>query len=360
MFSFFEKLFDTADFPPRWFCGTWTSAHGWLHIFGDLAIFGAYFAIPVLLSYFVLRHKDVPFPPIFWLFAAFILSCGIGHLVEATLFWQPWYRLSGLVKGFTAVVSWVTVLALIPLVPKALALPGLQGVNAELRRTADNLKRSNEELETFALTTTRDLKGPLHAVGQLAQLIVEESGTHLPDSSRKDLALMMQRVERMKKMLDCQLEYSRIGLAQHRVEPINTSNLVREIVEMLSLPAGFTVSVANLPTMKTRKAPLEQVFRQLIGNAVKHHNRSEGKVEVFANTTDSFVEFVVRDDGPGIAPEYHELVFKMFQALNPRDQLEGLGMGLAFVKKIVETQGGRVWVESSLGKGAAFHFTWTR
>lgn len=360
MFSFFEKLFDTSDFPPRWLCGKWSDGHGWLHIFGDLAIFGAYFAIPLLLIYFVLRHKDVPFPPIFWLFAAFILSCGIGHLVEATLFWHPWYRLSGLVKGFTAIVSWMTVVALIPLVPKALALPGLKVVNEELQRTAESLRRSNEELEVFALSTTRDLKGPLRAVDQLAQLITEDSGNQLPEAVRRDLALMRQRVERMQKMLDAQLEYSRIGLTQYRAETVDTANLVRGVVELMALPAGFTVSVGALPTLVTAKAPLEQVFRHLIGNAVKHHHRSTGKVEVSATIRDSFVEFVVADDGPGIAPEYHEMVFRMFQALNPRDQVEGLGVGLAFVKKIVESQGGTVVLKSTLGSGAAFHFVWPR
>src|SRR5438094_9255381 len=132
MLSFFTNLFDTADFPSRWSCGNWSEVHGWLHVLSDAAIFGAYFAIPVVLAYFVLRRKDVPFLPIFWLFALFILSCGIGHAVEATIFWQPWYRLSGLVKLITAIASWTTVLALVPIVPRALALPGLALVNDQL------------------------------------------------------------------------------------------------------------------------------------------------------------------------------------------------------------------------------------
>jgi PAS domain S-box-containing protein len=125
-------LFDTSDFPPRWRCGTWSDLHGWTHIVSDLAIFGAYAAIPLLLAYFALQRRDVPFLPIFWLFGGFILFCGLGHFVEATIFWQPWYRLSALVKVCTAIFSWVTVIALIPILPKALALPRMASVNEQL------------------------------------------------------------------------------------------------------------------------------------------------------------------------------------------------------------------------------------
>src|SRR5262245_56637707 len=99
MLAFFSKLFDTSDFPPRWDCGAgWAEepAVGWIHIFSDLAVFAAYTAIPVMLIYFVFRKKTGVFLPIFWLFAVFILACGTVHLVEATIFWQPWYRLSAL------------------------------------------------------------------------------------------------------------------------------------------------------------------------------------------------------------------------------------------------------------------------
>jgi PAS domain S-box-containing protein len=124
--SFFQKLFDTSDFPPRWHCGVWTQGHGWLHILSDLAIFAAYAAIPIALTYFIRRRKDVPFLPIFWLFAAFIIFCGLTHLIEATIFWHPWYRLAGVVKAVTAIVSWMTVFALIKVIPKAVKLPSLE------------------------------------------------------------------------------------------------------------------------------------------------------------------------------------------------------------------------------------------
>jgi PAS domain S-box-containing protein len=134
MFDYFRHLFDTSGFPPRWYCGQWTAGHGWLHIISDLGVWGAYVTIPLVLWYFVLRRRDIPFRSVFILFGAFILACGTTHLMEAIIFWWPAYRLAGLIKLFTAIVSWATVIALIPTAPKVLAL-----------RTSAELEKEVEE-----------------------------------------------------------------------------------------------------------------------------------------------------------------------------------------------------------------------
>ncbi|MCA9019727.1 MAG: response regulator [Planctomycetaceae bacterium] len=136
---FFSHLFDTSSFPERWYCGTWSTDVGWLHIISDIAIFGAYFAIPVVLLYFLLQRRDLPFPKIIWLFAAFILFCGFGHLIEAGIFWWPIYRFSGLIKACTAIVSWITVFVLIRLVPEALKLPSAALLARELQQNKERL-----------------------------------------------------------------------------------------------------------------------------------------------------------------------------------------------------------------------------
>ncbi len=150
MLTYLSQLFDTTGFPPRWHCGSWTSVHGWLHILSDLGVWCAYLAIPCILGYFVLRRKDIPFRPIFWLFAAFILACGTTHLMEAIIFWWPAYRLAGVIKLLTAIVSWGTVMALIPATPVALAMrsPGELQREISARRVAEeSLRRANSELE---------------------------------------------------------------------------------------------------------------------------------------------------------------------------------------------------------------------
>lgn len=158
MISFFRDLFDTNGFPARWHCGQWSAGHGWMHILSDIAIFGAYAAIPLALAYFIRQRKDVPFTPVVWLFIAFIASCGLTHLIEATIFWHPWYRFSGLMKAVTAVVSWMTVIALLKVLPSALALPGLAKINlqlseeiAERRRAEKALQESNQLLDTLLM-----------------------------------------------------------------------------------------------------------------------------------------------------------------------------------------------------------------
>jgi len=136
----FGWLLDTAPFPPRWKCGTWTSELGWLHIVSDAAIFAAYFMIPCVLLYFLLRRPDLPFPKIIWLFATFILACGFGHLVEAGIFWWPIYRFSGAVKAFTAIISCFTVLALIRLMPEIMKLPSAALLAKQLTESQERLE----------------------------------------------------------------------------------------------------------------------------------------------------------------------------------------------------------------------------
>ena len=160
MFDFLNNLFDTSGFPARWHCGHWSTGHGWLHILSDLGVWLAYLAIPCVLGYFALRRKDIPFRSIFLLFGAFILACGTTHLMEALIFWWPAYRLAGVIKLFTALVSWGTVIALIPVVPKVLAMRSPEELEREVaarRQAEDELRRANAELERRVEERTTEL-----------------------------------------------------------------------------------------------------------------------------------------------------------------------------------------------------------
>ena len=226
-------------------------------------------------------------------------------------------------------------------------------------RTAE-LRRSNEELDRFAYAASHDLKAPLRAVQHLAHWIEQDAGEVLPGEAREHLAKLQGRVRRMEALLDDLLAYSRVGREHHTPEPIDMAELVHSVVEILAPPPGFTVRVTGeLPVMRAERPPLEAVFRNLIGNAVKHHHRpGEGVVEICACEQEGYVEFSVADDGPGIAPEYHQRIFEIFQTLQPRDRVESSGIGLAIVKKSVERHGGTIQVDSAPGRGATFRFTW--
>jgi PAS domain S-box-containing protein len=186
MWEFLRNLFDASDFPARWYCGNWSAAHGWLHILSDIAIFGAYAAIPAVLVFFVLRRKDFPFLPIFWLFAGFILFCGTGHLIEASIFWQPWYRLSGAVKLATALISWCTVIGMVPLIPKALALRTPQDLEKEIAER----KRLQDRFEGL-LESAPD-----------ALVIADQDGTIVLVNSQSERLFGYQREELLGKSIN--------------------------------------------------------------------------------------------------------------------------------------------------------------
>ena len=226
-------------------------------------------------------------------------------------------------------------------------------------RTAE-LQRSNRELDQFAYIASHDLKAPLRAIDQLAIWITQDAAELLPTASQVHLAKLRGRIQRMEGLLNDLLAYSRAGRQRHPVEAIDTGALVRNVIELLAPPAGFTVRLAEpFPALITEPVPLETIFRNLIGNAIKHHDRPDaGQVVIAATEQAALITFTVTDNGPGIEPQYHERIFQIFQTLKPRDQVEGSGMGLAIVKKLVEGYGGVVQLESSVGQGATFRFTW--
>jgi signal transduction histidine kinase len=143
---------------------------------------------------------------------------------------------------------------------------------------------------------------------------------------------------------------------------VDSADLLRGIQFFLVLPPGFRLQLEHpLPRLYTERVPLETVLRNLLANAVKHHDRpAEGFVRISAAEMGDWVEFTVLDNGPGIAPEHHERIFQIFQSLKSRDKVEGSGMGLAVVKKTIESHGGRIEVDSALGQGATFRFTWPK
>jgi len=165
----------------------------------------------------------------------------------------------------------------------------------------------------------------------------------------------------METLIDDLLAYARAGHGAAVITQVDTVTLVRDLVLLLAPPDGLAVEVQpGMPVLETARAPLEQVFRNLIGNAIKHHDRARGEITVSARDAGKFHEFSVADDGPGIPLESRDQVFLMFQKLKPSDQVDGSGIGLALVKRIVEHHGGQVVLEPGSGRGAIFRFTWPK
>jgi PAS domain S-box-containing protein len=274
---------------------------------------------------------------------------------------------------------------------QARQLAAEQAARAEASRRSDELQRINEQLESaladtqvardnaersaaaaeaayrevdqFAYVASHDLKAPLRGIASLAQWIQDDIGERLTGDSADHMRLLQGRVHRMQALIDGVLAYSRAGRTLTTPEPVDTGTLVREAVELLAPPDEVKIQLApHMPRLQAERVPLQQVFMNLIDNAIKYARgaRPDVLVEVAWRDLENAYEFSVRDNGPGIAQEYQERIWGIFQTLAPRDKVEGTGIGLSVVKKIVESRSGRVWVESESGQGATFCFTWPK
>lgn len=231
----------------------------------------------------------------------------------------------------------------------------------ELNSTLEDLQYTNEELEKFAYVASHDLKSPLRGIDSLSRWLEEDLEEQLDEKNKDRLVKLRGRVSRMEHLLDDLLEYSRAGRVLETSETIKTSQLIDEVSELLVVPKGFSIKADdNLKSIIIPRMPLEQVFNNLISNALKHHDKEVGVITVSGKEIDGFYEFSVTDDGPGIPKRFQEKVFEMFQTLKPRDEVEGSGMGLALVKKIIYNYGGWMRLFSEEGKGATFTFTWPK
>jgi GAF domain-containing protein len=231
----------------------------------------------------------------------------------------------------------------------------------EQQQTTAALAERNQELDSFVHVVSHDLKAPLRAISNLSVWIEEDLGTALPAESQQQMAQLRSRVQRMEAMINGLLEYARVGRTDTQLQLVSVAELLTEILDSLAPPSTFKIVIApELPTLHTKRLLLSQVFANLIGNAFKHHDKSNGFIQIACQEQSDFYEFTIVDDGPGIPPEQHDEVFIIFQSINPQKNLDSTGIGLSIVKKIVEAAGGQIRLKSELGKGTTFYFTWPK
>ena len=237
----------------------------------------------------------------------------------------------------------------------------LVSINRDLEQTTFLLKKRNRELDEFTYVVSHDLKAPLRAISHLSEWIEEDLADKLDEDTKQNFELLKNRVGRMQMFIDSLLEYARIGQEKTAPETFTVKDLLIDIIDSLAPPPEFAIALGeNLPTLNTQKIALAQVFTNLISNAIEHHQGQSGHIKISATEDSQFYHFAVSDDGVGIAPEHKERIFGIFQTLSSRDNNESTGIGLSIVKKIVESQAGTVEVESQLGKGTTFSFSWQK
>ena len=412
MNELFWNLFDTTGFVPRRLCGRLSEEPTLveIHRYGDLAIWLAYTTIPLLILLFLIRKRTVPFPGIFLLFGAFILSCGTTHLVDALLIESPMYRLSAAMKLITATVSWGTVVALIPIVPQALSLRTpdelereiTQRIEAqrqleqardelelrvrqrteELEREVAERRRIQEERERllqremavraeavqanrikdeFLATLSHELRTPLNAMLGWVQLL--RSGKLEASMIERGLEVLERNTRAQSQLIDDLLDVSRIISGKMVIErrPMLLQEALRAALDSIR-PAAEAKGIQLLQEGESHFAiegdpmRIQQILWNLLSNAVKFTPRG-GVVTLRCQVEGSFVVVQVQDSGEGIPRDVLPYIFERFRQADSSTTRKhgGLGLGLAIVQHLVEMHGGQIEADSpGLGQGAVF------
>lgn len=236
----------------------------------------------------------------------------------------------------------------------------LEKLNKDLKSTIELLTQSNRQLQEFAHLAAHDLKTPLRGIGTLAQWLVDDYKGKFDDVGRRQVELLVERVERMNELINAILHYSTIARDQNNERPVDLNALVEAILVEIEPPSSIKITFGkNLPVVNCEKKLLSKLFRNILTNAVKFMDKPEGHIKIDCADKYDFWEFSISDNGPGIAPQHFEKVLQLFQTLNDAQNGydDGIGLGLTIARKIVELYGGNIWISSELGQGSTFFFT---
>ncbi|MBT1449956.1 HAMP domain-containing histidine kinase [Glaciecola sp. XM2] len=221
----------------------------------------------------------------------------------------------------------------------------------------NDLRRSNKDLNHFAYIASHDLKAPLNVIKRLVSWVMEDCGEAMPQDCFENLELVMNRANRMEQLLQDLLAYSKIGKDYLEPKELNVKTKVVELLSLIDLPMGFSMKCDDNEIL-VPEVPFGVVLLNLIANAIKHHDSGNAKIQIKVRRTQKANVVTVIDNGPGIEPESRERIFDLFETLKPRDEVEGSGMGLSVVKRLVEHYGGNIKVEDNKPRGTKFIVYW--
>jgi signal transduction histidine kinase len=232
---------------------------------------------------------------------------------------------------------------------------------ADAQRLIAQLEKTNAELDQFAYAASHDLRAPLRGISNLASWIDEDLPDTTDATTKEHLRLLKSRAARMDRLISGLLELARVGRSRQKPERVDVTELVHETIELASPPDGTRIMmIGEMPMLVTERAALQQVFLHLILNALQHAGRDDVVVRISAVDRGDEWELAITDNGAGIAPEHHARVWQLFQTLQSRDVVETTGIGLAIVRKQVEGNGGRAWIDPATEPGTTVRFTWPK
>lgn len=237
----------------------------------------------------------------------------------------------------------------------------LKELNLQINKRVEELAISNAELEQFAYIASHDLQEPLRMITRFLSEIERKYSDKLDDKGIEYIHYAVDGAHRMRNLILDLLEYSRVGKFDQQIEAIDLNTLIEEVItfnETFIKESNAVIKWDILPTISNRKTPLQMVFQNLIGNALKYHNPEVApEITIVHKDLGSQWLFSIKDNGIGIDPLFKDKIFIIFQRLHAKNEYSGTGIGLAICKKIIETQGGKIWLESEEGQGSTFYFT---
>ncbi len=392
--DFFRKLFAT-DFMPHIYCLRQQPGLVQSFIWANAAIAFAYYLIPITLVQIVRKRKDLVFDWMFILFGVFILACGTTHLLDIWTLWHPMYRLQAVTEALTAVASLATSILLIRLVPQIMQIPSPEVLKAEISdrkaaesevrklnvelearirdRTSDleqanrklssvnsELRGMNGDLRQFAYAAAHDLQEPLRVLAVYSQLVQRNYKGRIDKKADEQLTTIVDAAKRMGMLLTDLLGYSSLMREQLGETPmaVDSAQVLQEVLQSLEedlRSTGAVVTSGNLPGVCISRTHLRQIFENIICNATKYRSSVPLRIDVSATRAGDQWRFAIADNGIGIEEIYHKQIFGVFKRLHGKD-VPGTGIGLAICQKIMERYGGRIWVDSEVGRGSTFYF----
>jgi chemotaxis family two-component system sensor kinase Cph1 len=371
--DFFSNIFSTAHWPARWHCGSWSDFHGWLYIVSDIGIWASYFAIPLLLIIMLRKKRDLPFHKIIFLFVAFILLCGLTHLIDAAIFWWPAYRLSALLRFVTAVVSIFTVYALYRILPTVFNLRTVADLEAEIekrRMVEDKLKlneialnrslelttQNNKQLKSFTHILSHNIRNHASNMALVSSLV----NTEKLDLETAELFEKLNNVSRaLNNTLEDLSHAIKIKESVMKSTVLDLKTVTAEVLQIFesdlkvnnaTLETNFEVEQVVFPHIY-----LESILINLISNAIKYRSGERNLKIELKTYIDNELRTVLEcsDNGLGIDLTLHgHKLFGLYKTFH--DRKDAHGVGLFLVKTQVESQGGQIQVQSTPGNGATF------
>ncbi len=366
---FFRHLFSTSDWSPRWQHGTWSQFHGWLYIISDLLIWASYFAIPIILYVFIhKRREDLPFVRIFWLFILFLLASGTSHLVDAMIFWYPAFRLNALVLSINAAIAIIAVRGMIKVLPAALSLRTPKQFEKIIKeRTEDleqsnlHLKKLNDDIDNFVYAASHNLKSPINNIEGLLHVLKEELVT--PNAEIKGIVDRLDSsILRVKQSIDNITDVIKLQQNPYDVEEkLYFKDIVNEVIDensqIIRISQGHIDLDLQQPEIFYSKQGLKSIIYNLITNSLKYHVPGKPpEIKIKTHKENASIILEVSDNGLGIDMERNKdklfILFKRFH-----NHVEGTGIGLYMIKKLIEEKEGRIEVDSEVNKGTTFKIT---